>query len=78
MSYRILFKEPGKSRRETWDAKNYPNKKSAQKVIDRDVEHYKHSKYVKDVKPQNFKIVKKEERTTSPFGVSIKMPSFKF
>jgi len=58
MAYKILFKDTGKNRREAWDRKLYKTKFAAQKEIAKAIAMYKGSKYVKDVKAENFKIVK--------------------
>lgn len=71
MGYKILIKSEGKDRREGWDNKEYKTKTGALKEVDRSVEKYKGSKYVKDVKHKNFKIVKTAPRQniTDPLGL---------
>jgi hypothetical protein len=75
MAYKILFMDSGKGRREDWNNKTYTTKAGAQKQIASSVNTYRNSKYVKDVKPKNFKIVKVQARRTS---VGFPRPAFRF
>jgi len=68
MGYRILYKEPSKSRREAWVYKTYATKSAAQKEVNKSIDKYKGSKYVKDVKKENFKIVKTKPEGFNLFG----------